>query len=556
MDLLRYLRVFRRWLWVLLIAAVIGGGASYFIRSQRPVSYSAFAKISIGSVVTMANLTYSETQAIINLTATYAALAKTYDVMQAAIDESNLPISVELLQVITEVEIVPGTSFVDITVTHSDPALVATAANAIAEQLIVRNPTNLTPQQEEQLQQARNQVERLNNQIVIYETQINQLNEQIENTTDDERRANLTYERSLLVGQNNLASQTIANFTATIAGLQRRTNSLNIVERARVPAIPESNNLAVAAAVGAMVTTGLAIGVILLIEYLDDTIKTSKQAEERLHLPVLAAILKFGNSRDPYPQRLITQQPAYSPVVESYRKLRTGLLFAGEENRKSIYVITSPGASEGKSVTSANLAVSMATAGLRVLLIDADLRRPRVHEIFNLSNEYGLSSLLMTQSMHVATVSANGKDENSSSTANVNLSEVLQSTDVPRLRVITSGPIPANPAEILGSALMQHWLNEFLSSSNVDVIIIDTPPCLAVADTSILAAAVQADVLLVIQAERTRLAAILKAQQEFHYVGRPIRGIIVNGANPLLEYHRYGYGYGYYQQEKSQTEKA
>ncbi|MBC7812553.1 MAG: hypothetical protein H7175_15470, partial [Burkholderiales bacterium] len=175
-----------------------------------------------------------------------------------------------------------------------------------------------------------------------------------------------------------------------------------------------------------------------------------------------------------------------------------------------------------------------------------------LHEVFGLNNDVGLTSLLFVNP------SSNGSTPKRPSskipdTASVNLLEILHSTDIPRLRVITSGFTPSNPSEILGSALMQHWIEEFLAASNIDVILIDTPPCLMVADSSILASTTNADVILVVEAGRTRRAAAAKAREEFERVGRPITGVVVNGVNPIDEYyHYYGYGYdyaGYYQEQ-------
>src|SRR5262249_42437123 len=142
------------------------------------------------------------------------------------------------------------------------------------------------------------------------------------------------------------------------------------------------------------------------------------------------------------------------------------LLFT-TQSRKGVYVVTSPSPEEGKSVTTANLAVTMAQAGLQVLLIDADLRRPRIHEIFNLENKVGLTSLLF------ADPSKEVNQDNGLPQMPSNLKHCLQETGIPKLRVITSGFIPSNPTEILGSVLMQRWIDTFRDSSNIDIVLID-----------------------------------------------------------------------------------
>jgi len=209
-------------------------------------------------------------------------------------------------------------------------------------------------------------------------------------------------------------------------------------------------------------------------------------------------------------------------------------------------VITSPGPSEGKSVTVANLAVTMAMAGLRVLLVDADLRRPRIHEAFGLKNEVGLSTLLSADPNEIS-------PDGGRSGLPQNLLECLQDTEVPGLRVIPSGFVPLNPAEVLGSIAMQHWYEVFRSSKNVDIVLFDTPPCLVVADASVLAAAIKAPVVMVLDAGETRRAAALRAKEQMDQLGIEVKGVVLNAVSAREQGYNYGgsYYYYYYAQDKS-----
>jgi Mrp family chromosome partitioning ATPase len=191
------------------------------------------------------------------------------------------------------------------------------------------------------------------------------------------------------------------------------------------------------------------------------------------------------------------------------------------------------------------LAVSLAQAGLRVLLIDADLRRPKIHEIFGLDNSMGLTSLLLADPTKVKSMMGTG-DSDDPGKSNTDLKRCLQDTKVPNLRVITSGFIPANPSEVLGSSLMQRWVDGFRASPNVDIVLIDTPPILVVADSALLAGTIKANVLMVIDANRTRRVGALKAKEQFQQIGIEILGVILNRINPRDEDYGYGYGYGYY----------
>jgi capsular exopolysaccharide synthesis family protein len=226
-------------------------------------------------------------------------------------------------------------------------------------------------------------------------------------------------------------------------------------------------------------------------------------------------------------------------------------LFTTKGGGKPVFVITSANPEEGKSLTSANLAITMALAGLQVVLIDADLRRPKMHEVFQLDNQVGLTTLLFADPLHYN----QSGDENQ---LPVNLRQCLQSTSIPRLRVITSGFIPSNPSEILGSALMERWVDTLRASTNIDVVIIDTPPCLLFADSAVLAMTAKADVVMVVDAGHTRRDAAIHAKEEFAKLSVEIKGVVVNRINPRDERgkYNYGYSYGYYYYTSRQTAQA
>ena len=179
----------------------------------------------------------------------------------------------------------------------------------------------------------------------------------------------------------------------------------------------------------------------------------------------------------------------------------------------------------------------MALAGVQVLLVDADLRRPKLHEIFGLKNDIGLTTLLLAD--------GNSKGDDNEAQAHKSLRECLQETEVPKLRVITTGFVPSNPTEILGSALMHRWISTFRSANNVDIVIIDTPPALLFTDSSIIASVAEADVVMVIDGRRTRRGAALQVKEQFEQLGIKIKGTVMNRLDPSEQSGRYNYGYGY-----------
>lgn len=545
MELIQYIRLFRKWFWLILLATFVAGSISFIVSSGRPPVYEASTTIAIGQFIQSPNPNSSDITVGINLAQTYAKLVTTYDVLQGTIDELNLPLDVTQLERLIRTQILTGTSLMVVTVTYTDPVLVADIANGLAKQLVLHSPTNLTQEQQAQIDFANAQIVDLNQQLTTTRNQLKLIDDQIASTTNLDNLASLQDQRNSLITQINQASATIAQFSSTITTLQERTNSLDVVEQARVPTTSSGASVVTTTLLGAIVGATLAIGLALLIEYLDDTVRTSDIATQILALPILGGIIRFGKKNDEYAKRLVTAQASASPVAEGYRTIRTNLMFNVDTTTKGIYAITSPNPEEGKSITAANLAITMAQAGLQVLLIDCDLRRPKQHEIFGLKNDIGLTTLLSANPQEL-------RDEKS------NLQKLLykciQTTKLAKLWVITSGFIPQNPTELLGSSAFQMWIKMFRNFPEIDIVIFDTPPCLIAADSTVLAATAKAEVVMVLDASRTRRGAAVKAKQQFSNLGLTIRGVVLNRINLREESYDYGYNYNsayYYTENKT-----
>lgn len=219
-------------------------------------------------------------------------------------------------------------------------------------------------------------------------------------------------------------------------------------------------------------------------------------------------------------RQIITLTNPRSPISESYRALRTNIEFSSIDEKLQVLMVSSAGPGEGKTTTITNLAVTFAQSERRVILIDADLRKPTAHHTFSLSNRWGLSSVISQQST---------------------LETVIKKTDIPNLEVITSGAIPPNPAEMMGSKRMTALIEQLREM--YDIILIDTPPLLAVTDAQIVSTKSDGVILVVDQGKVKRDIA-KKAIQNLENVNARILGVVLNNVKRKAKEEAYYYYYG------------
>ncbi len=298
-----------------------------------------------------------------------------------------------------------------------------------------------------------------------------------------------------------------------------RSNNVQVMDRAEVPGAPFSPNTRrewfTAMMAGILIAFGLAFG----IEYLDDTVKTPEDVSKRLGLPLLGLVPAIRGTRVP-----LLSETVPHDFGEAFRSLRTSLVFTAGAGESRVIAVTSSQPLEGKTTTACNLATALALGGSRVLLIDADMRRPGLHQVMQVQNEAGLSQLLVGQSR---------------------VREAVQRTSEPNLFVITAGRTPPNPSELLASQRMKSFLAN-LSHGPFDWVVLDTPPVLAVTDAVVLSGQVSA-VVFVVGSEMTRRVHAERALATLR-AGKPrSMGVVLNRVDfdrNKYYYARY-YGYNY-----------
>jgi len=589
MELNQYLSIIRRWAWLLILGLVLGAAIGLGVSLLQTPVYEANTRVIVSRSTLQAdsnNFFFISDQQV---TKTYIELLNTSSVFDAASQKLGYTVSPGQVKA----QQVADTRIIRITVEDADPQRAADVANAMVAALIRQNELLETGRYAASDESLQIQIEKVEGQINSFQKDLDslssetvheqvgqvealmaplqdeatQLQQDIAILTpaySAERKAKVV-ELEARLGQIQpllqLYQQIYTNLvvlgnsgniglddTATVNRLQstlelyqqiylnlintreairlarlQNTQSLAQIEVAAVPQNPVRplplNNTLLSGMIGLMA----AAGIVFLIEYLDDTVKNPEEIQALFDLPLVGYISEmqsFGNGEsDIY----VLRQPR-SPVSEAFRSLRTNLEFSAVDKPLKTILVTGAEVGDGKTTVAVNLASIFAQGGKSVLLVDADLRRPRVHRFLNLQNRVGLTDLF--RDTHRIDEVKNIINESHSRSLSMS--------------VITSGSLPPNPAELLGTRKMESILSEL--AEGVDVVVIDSPPSL-VADAQILAAKVDG-VLMVITPGRTHTGAVRSLYEQLNTAGAHILGVVFNRI-PRDRAYYYG-GYSYY----------
>jgi len=337
----------------------------------------------------------------------------------------------------------------------------------------------------------------------------------VNNPTDLDRltRTLTLYQQIYITSINNLESLKLSKAQNSPTVMQ--------VESAVKPSVPISPKPMQSTMMGLAIGLFIAAAVIFLIEFLDDTLKTPDEIKAVLDVPVIGFIgdLKPSAPKKNGPLGLYVARNPRSPVSEAFRALRTNIEYSSVDKKVQSVLITSSGESEGKSTVAANLAVVEAQAGKKVVLVDTDMRRPKVHFQFNKPNRMGLTDLIA------------GK---------LSINEVLKPIEMTdNLSIITCGTIPPNPAELLGSERMAEILKDL--RKRFDFVIIDTPP-MVVSDAQILSTKVDGLIFVIIPGQ-TKIIAAKRPLEELERIGVRVLGVVANKIPKNRDYYYGGYNY-------------
>jgi succinoglycan biosynthesis transport protein ExoP len=510
-DVRRYLLLLWHWAWLIILVTAAAGGIAFVYnqRTTQPI-YRVNTTVLIEAPPTIS----SEYAAIVTserLASTYAKLMTTKPIRNTVAERLGLGgLSASISA--TPVE---GTQFIEVRVEDTDPVRAAQVANTVVEVFSEQNQASQAARYSASKDSLAAQLAEMDQRIQDTSITLEQLGEAPEQQV---KRSQL---ETTLTQYRQIYASLLQSYEEIRLAEAQSTFKVLLVEPATPPInptrVPVLQNTILASIVGLM----MAVGFVFLVEALDDTVKGPDDVIRHLGLPVLGLIARTDTTEVP----VSALQPR-SPVTEAFRSLRTNIQFASVDYPVRTVLVTSTSPSEGKTTIATNLGVVLAQGGLQVVLLDADLRRPRIHRVMSIPNRKGLTSLFVQEKVH--------------------LDGTLTQTKVPRLSVVTSGNLPPNPSELLGSDKMFEILTEV--KKNADVVVVDTPPLMAVTDAAVLSRHVDG-ILLVIKPGVTKLGATKQTVDQLQRIGANILGVVFNDVElrrSRYSYYYYNNGYYYY----------
>ena len=510
-----YLILLRQWIWLLALTSLASATVAYFFTIRKPPVYEAVTTLLIGEAPTGSADDYSVLRANERLALTYAELMTKDPVLDAVIQRLGLGLSTEGLASSIKVRPVANTQLIQAKVQEYDPERAALIANTLASVFVEQNQASQVSRYAQIKSNLETQLGEVDSQIKDTAASLDQLPDAPETALERDR-----LETFLAQYRQTYASLLLKYEEVRMAEAQSTPN-LEIVQAARPPSWPVSPNVPLSTALGGLF--GLVFGVLVafVFEMLNDSLRDPDDVLKYLGLPVLGLIVSHA-VEDYVP---ISAAEPRSPVAEAFRSVRTSIQFTGGRRPVKSILLTSPSPGEGKSLVAANLAVVLAQSHKQVILVDADMRRPTLHRVFGLHNHRGARDVFSRL--------RGGWNRPAS------LAGILQNTPVTGLKILTSGRLPPDPAELLGSEYMQDLLD--LVRQEADYIVIDSPPLLAVTDAAVIAPRVDG-VLLVIKPGATRLAAAKEAAGQLRQVGAHLLGVVLNDIDlnrSSYYYHKY-----------------
>lgn len=497
MELQSYLAILwgRKWVIITTVSVtmfVVLLGTILATRLYQATTTIRIATAAAGSV------SYTDYQYADRLLNTYAEIITS----EPLLDELGSVLEIKEVPDII-VEILPNTELIQITVEDSDPVLAADTANALAEILISQSAELYSGGGKSPQEILREQLTQIEAELSSARQEYDSL---VSETPEDSSRIEAA-SRSIELKQKIYAIF-LEQYEAARIREAVRANTISVVEPAEIPEAPSSPRVLLNFVLGIFVGLTGGIGLAFLLENQDKTLYTTEQIETVTTESSLGniPILKIENGLPVLNN---------TPFKEAFRQISTRIILSNNEPPHQTLLITSAEIGEGKSMIAANLAITLAQSGKSVIVVDCDLRRPRLHKIFDLSNELGLSNILSRY---------------------IELEEGLQDGKTSGLQVLTSGSLVTNPPQLLGSARMGSTINEL--KQRADYVLLDTPSLLAVSDAALINPHVDG-IVLVISRGLTREKGLINVQKQLVDIHANVIGVVINRAEQNGSYAYY-----------------
>jgi succinoglycan biosynthesis transport protein ExoP len=504
MEISNYLYPIRRWWWLLAAATLIAMLSSLLVVITQPPVYQAKTTLMIGRAIENPNPSTNEFWLGQQLASTYADIANREQVRDATMAALGLDWLPQY-----RARAVDNSQLIEISVTDTEPVRAQAVANELANQLILLTPTSSRPEERDRQEFISAQLDTLEAQIEQTQRDIEQLQTELGTMVSARQISDAQNQISALSGKLTTLQANYANLLASTG--KGAINTLTVMEPAGLPTRPIGPNKATAVLAAGMIGLVLAVAAAYLLEYLDDTLKTPQDVERLVGYPVIGQILDEDDASGEQP--FVARHPRH-PYAEAFRNLRTNLEFSNVDRPVRTILVSSADTGDGKTSIATNLAAIIAQAEKRVILVDADLRIPRIHSFLKIPNKNGLSDVFR------------GK---------VSLKDALQVIHEGGMSVITGGTPPPNPGELLASNRMVEILNELQEMA--DYVVVDAPP-FVVADASVLSTRVDG-VVLVVRPGYTRKDAVQTMVTQIRRSKARVLGVVLNRIpEELAAYYR------------------
>ncbi len=522
MELKQYLAVIRKYLWLMALTALIGGGVAYYVSSTTPPVYRATTTLEIKRAQSdpfSDPFAGSDARTAESAANVFAAKIQSSVFLEDVKARLGLTTSIKGMLSVGQVG---STQFLRISAESTEPELSRALSETAAQVFIEREREQQQARFRESLEDLERRIETLEASIAETQVDLATLGATNGGASEFARLERARLDSQLSRDQTRLVVllNSVEEFRMAMA---RYTDYISIYAPAEINVMGVSvlQQSLLGLATGLMIGVGIAF----LLEYLDDTLRSPEDVKRSLALPLLGALPQIHSGEEPS-GAIVVERPL-EPVSEAFRNLRASIRFATLDAPVRTLLVTSPLPTEGKTFTATNLAATLAQGGARVALVDLDLRHPTVHRLLNIEPAPGLTDALLTPA---------AREES-----------LLRLSNPEGFWVVPAGQQVHNPAELLMSERFQAFL-EWLRSK-VDLVVIDSPPVLPVADAVMLAAQVDR-VVLVLENGVTHRSAAVQASERLSSAGGRLLGAVLNQVDQRANGY-YGYYYYYHQEGKS-----